>query len=571
MTTTSTDVQSPYFIGDKFAWDGDALVVTDDKMLSRINKPYLSASTAKDMTSCQAKYAGGKALPWTSNALSANELGTASHYVGETIYQMPPEERDMEAAHAIIKSMLDPKNTAEEARAVYEGIDALAADLIGRLTADLSDLSADERAQVKEQNASVVEKTLGAPTKVRTVAGMTKLIRKIWLEKVTHNVEHMLTMEDPKQVDVYATELKFGALEDDGNGGRKFVGVQIGGINALGFVDRIDYVDKEAGTVKVVDYKSGKVPNLRFGDDHGDQIRIYKVAIEALDLGLKVVEGELLYITHGEKRSVDLSERAVASTVQKFAKSWDTLQRGITSKRFPTKPSALCGWCPLVDSCPVARPKKSASDIRDSAPRAVVLGIPQFRNTVLTDPPAGGTIDTSAPATTRSKTMTKRLEDLPYKEFVGPPDADYLNLNSYAATAVVGLHSWAAEILSEHGRKVAPPSIRELAGSLTRIITEAELAISGADKIDWMSGLNTRIRSTLHTYLDLKSPEGDEAAQKVAAQRAIPFGQTAEAFAAWETRVAKFCTSLVISGEALHRGGVESKAFSSMDTLTGDL
>lgn len=167
--------------------------------------------------------------------------------------------------------------------------------------------------------------------------------------------------------------------------------------------------------------------------------------------------------------------------------------------------------------------------------------------------------------------MTKRLEDVPYKEFVGPPDADYLNFNSFAATAVVGLQSWAAEILSEHGRKVAPPSIRELAGSLARIITQAELTISGADKVDWMSGLNTRIRSTLHTYLDLKSPEGDEAAQKVAAQRAIPFGKTAEDFLAWESRVAKFCTALVLSGEALHRDGVDSAAFSSTATLTGDL
>lgn len=556
MTTTSTDVQSPYYIGDKFAWDGDALAVTDDKMLSRLNKPYLSASTAKAMDGCQAKYAGEKGLPWTSHALSANELGTASHYVGEKVYQLPPEDRDMEAAHAIIKTLLDPKSTFEEARNVHQGIAKLAGDLVSRVTADLTGIDPDGR--IKAENESVVEKALGAPTKVRTVAGMTKLIRKIWLEKVTHNVEHMLTMEDPKSVTVYATELKFD-------------GVKIGGVTALGFIDRIDVIDEGNGTVKVVDYKSGKVPNLKYGDDHGDQIRIYKKALEALHPHLTVTEGELLYITHGEKRKVDLSERAVAASVQKFVKAWDTLQRDIKAQSFPTKPGPLCGWCSLVDSCPVARPKKSASDIRDSAPRAVVLGIPKFRNTVLTDPPAGGKIDASAPATTRSKTMTKRLEDVPYKEFVGPPGADYLNFNSYAATAVVGLHSWAAEILSEHGRKVAPPSIRELAGSLTRIITEAELAISGADKIDWMSGLNTRIRSTLHTYLDLKSPEGDEAAQKVAAQRAIPFGKTAEDFAAWETRVAKFCTSLVISGESLHRGGVESKAFSSMDTLTGDL
>lgn len=546
---------SAYDLSEKLAWDGDTLRVTGDKLLGKLNKPYLSASTAKSMSKCQAMFVGKKALPDPSHVLSANQLGTASHFVGEVIYGKPAEVRDMEVAHTIIKAMLSTEPTDVTIPAdvhIPQDIASLAYDLAslakGKTPNDPSVLSA-------------FEKALGSTTKARTAKGLTNFIRAIWTEKVTSNVQNMLTMEDPKSVDVHSTEMMFGTFDPVEHPGKV---VKISGVPSLGYIDRIDHLDRRAGTVEVVDYKSGKVQDLRYGDDHGDQIRLYKAAVEAVDPSLSVTSGRLLYITAGQVRTVNMSDAAVQKSVKDFKRSWDALQNAVETRTFPTEPGPLCGWCPLVNSCPVARPARSPKDQRAALPSAAMLGIPSVRKgaAVLTEPRSGGTIDSTPKTKTRSTTMgRKRTEDKPYVEEILASDGQYLNLNSYAATATISLLSWSAEVLAEHDVALNPNTIRQFAGVLGRVIRTAETTVSGGEDVSWQMGLNTRVRSALHTFLELKTTDPKS-------PRHIPFGKTAEDFAAWETLAARFCTSIILSGEALHRDGIDSEAFSGVDLLT---
>ena len=68
----------------------------------------------------------------------------------------------------------------------------------------------------------------------------------------------------------------------------------------------------------------------------------------------------------------------VAKTVAGFVESWGILNRYVAESAFATQVSALCGWCPLVRSCPVAARDDKVARI-DGLPTAVQLGIPTFR------------------------------------------------------------------------------------------------------------------------------------------------------------------------------------------------
>lgn len=313
---TEGDPPGERYLGGKVAWDGETLVVTGDDLLAVLDRPYLSASTAKAMNSCPARLVADRALPGAFDLFGPAEKGTAAHLVLERLFALPPASRDALHAAAI-------------------------------LTAMSKDEPADE---------SVVD--------YARALGTDPVRYTQWIAAITRAYEGLFAIEDPADAVVSATELMLD-------------GVDVGGVPFKGVLDR---VDETPDGLRIVDYKTGKDrsrPNPRVGDDHGDQIKLYAAAMQAA-LGEKPRSGYLYYVEHGKKRRVAVADRQITKAVRGFRASWEALQASLSTRTFETRTSPLCGWCPLVNACPAAL-REGMSDRRGGAPSAIELGIPTLR------------------------------------------------------------------------------------------------------------------------------------------------------------------------------------------------
>ena len=210
-----------------------------------------------------------------------------------------------------------------------------------------------------------------------------------WCEEVSHRYGGIFEMEDPAEVQTLYTE-------------RKFDGVEVAGVPAMGFIDRQEEIEarNKVGS-RVVDYKFGKAKKAgAYGrDDHGDQLRIYAEAVRIKD-GVLPLEAKVLYVTHRQAVRVPLGPKYMKPTLAKFSQAWTDLRTYVDQASFPTRTSPLCGWCPLVNACPVARAEGKVDRV-GNAPTEVDLGIPTLRpmtsTSIATGATGGGYGSTSAP------------------------------------------------------------------------------------------------------------------------------------------------------------------------------
>lgn len=339
---------SPLLTG--VAWSGTDLIVTDPNLIDkRLRRSALSASTSKSMRGCLVRWAGEKLLPRVSDPFAVSELGTSTHAVLEDLYNANAPTRTTD----LFADLRDEHSKKQWSLERYQS-------LPDNLSPEGVPVEFDE--WVKNQDR--------------------------WKSEVDRLGLRTFEIEDPRETVVYKTELPFD-------------GVTIaGGVPAMGYIDRVDIeIVRGEERFVVVDLKTGKQKSAfdlnRYGDDHGDQIRIYYDAIRAL-LGVAPAAGRIHYTQFGTSREIPLTELALEKTRKDFRAAWDIHNRVTENGRFPAKTGPLCGWCPLVNACPAAAAAgKKASDKLDTPPAtAVALGIP----TVRTDAIAMGSKEPYAPA-----------------------------------------------------------------------------------------------------------------------------------------------------------------------------
>lgn len=313
------------------------------------------------------------------------------------------------------------------------------------------------------------------------------------------------------------------------------------------------------GPLMVPTHNTGKDKSkvsAKFNDDHGDQIRLYVEALR-VKLGEKPRAGHLYYIQHGKRRRVAIGNTDVNKTKRGFAESWSALQKAVECREFETRDSPLCGWCPLVNSCPTAA-KNGRFDRKGGAPTAIDLGIPSLRpdGTVipLVTTPSKWASSGARPADAAHMPdgaepprdpdggdMSSRT-DRPWREAKPYDGADidgHLSLNSYAATAVYGLTTLAAELLVKAGQKVGPSQVKLLAGVLASTVLDAQEQVTNGSR-DWQEGSNTRLRGVLRSAIDVI---------------ALPFGQDEAAWATWQTRTVRFMVAVSATAIDLYDNG----------------
>ncbi len=363
--------------------------------------------------------------------------------------------------------------------------------------------------------------------------------RHMWLVEVTNAYTGLFELEDPTSVEVHRTEWKL-------------QGMRIGGVPFIGFVDRAETVD---GTLRLVDYKSSvKMPTLRFGDPHGDQLRLYVEAVESL--GKEVGEAAVLYTRLGKVKKAALAPERRRDTVKRFRQAWDDLTGYQAAATFPVNPTALCGWCPLVNSCPTAQ-RQGLEDRTGTALSAAQLNIsvvgepvtdPTAADTQIPSNPAdedgevfltpeqvalaGNVSAGSAPDTEDHTDTDPEAESAPgdqETEMTLIDDRPYLrmsngNLNpsSYAFQAAFRIVQMATQTLHRAGVTPTRSAIKAVADLYTVLVTDAQHAWTGGR--DLHEGSATNFWWSLTTVLRMSPP---------------PFGSDQDEWDAWIARTAK--------------------------------
>lgn len=503
----------------EFAWSGDRLVTTDAAKIKRIVRKNLSASASNSLRGCTARFAADSVLPRTEDPFSPAELGTGAHAVLEELYALPEAERTKENL-ASISLVLADKEWSDD--------------------------------KLSRHNTSIY-----------AVNGQ---VKQEWEKRVRAMAEGDFLLEDPTKVDVFQPEWALKGVLLPVPDGRV--------IPMIGFIDRTDFTPE--GKLAIRDYKSGKykAPNPRFSDDYGDQLRIYTVSAETVlqDPELRklhfteeqlvrldeaghysVDDAKLLYIAAGKERGIDINRRALDMTMDGFARSWDTMQAAGKAGEFQAKPGALCGWCPLANSCPVATIKTDkARAAADGQPSAVMLGIPTLRTSgtpsrvveskQAESVPASNGTDVNAPVKPVQKEGKMPLlpdgaryaEDSSFKEFVNYPDGARPNLNSYGFAGASGLSTLAFELLSERNA-LSTDRIIALSVTLGKLVWLVERSVANG-AFNWNHGLNTRLRGFLRT---------------IVSQHPLPINGSAEDWKAWVMLAKEHMTDLIVVSYSL--------------------
>jgi putative RecB family exonuclease len=142
-------------------------------------------------------------------------------------------------------------------------------------------------------------------------------------------------MEDPTTVTSEGVELR--------------LGVTINGAPLFGILDRLDR--DEDGTLTIVDYKTGGLPNRNFDSQTFANAELY-AALCQVGLGEKPTKIRLMYVAKGESIERNVSEVVVRARSQSAANAWEKINRFYADGEFPATPSVRsCRFCSYKDLC----------------------------------------------------------------------------------------------------------------------------------------------------------------------------------------------------------------------------
>ena len=143
------------------------------------------------------------------------------------------------------------------------------------------------------------------------------------------------TMEDPRDVSNEGVELR--------------LGVEIDGTPLFGILDRLDR--NPDGTLTIVDYKTGGLPNRNYDSQTFANAELY-AALCAAKLGEQPATIRLLYVAQGEAIERQVSDVVVHARSKAAADAWQRITTYYEDGDFPATPSkSSCRFCSFKDLC----------------------------------------------------------------------------------------------------------------------------------------------------------------------------------------------------------------------------
>src|SRR5215469_5486014 len=122
-----------------------------------------------------------------------------------------------------------------------------------------------------------------------------------------------------------------------------------GGLRLRGYIDRVDIAP--SGDVRIVDYKTGKVPREAYEASALFQMKFYALVIWKLR-GVIPRMLQLMYLTDGEVLRYSPDEADLRATQRKLEALWQAIERARVSGDWRPRPSRLCDWCRHKALCP---------------------------------------------------------------------------------------------------------------------------------------------------------------------------------------------------------------------------
>jgi putative RecB family exonuclease len=265
---------------------------TVDQQTSEVRRPALSPSRAADFKQCPLLYRfrAIDRIPETPTRMQVR--GTVVHAVLERLFALPPEQREPEAARAMV------------------------APAWGEVLAAAPELAA----------------LFDSPSDPELDA---------WLDSARALVDTYFALEDPRRVQPEACELR---LEAELLGGETADPVLL-----RGYVDRLDVAP--TGEIRVVDYKTGAAPREVFEAKVLFQMKFYALVL-LRTRGVLPRQLRLLYLADQQALTYSPDEAELDRFERTLTAIWAAILRAARTGDFRPNPGKLCQWCDHQERCP---------------------------------------------------------------------------------------------------------------------------------------------------------------------------------------------------------------------------
>jgi putative RecB family exonuclease len=157
-----------------------------------------------------------------------------------------------------------------------------------------------------------------------------------FLQDATAAVDGYFTLEDPRRLEPAERESYVETTLDSG-------------LRLRGYIDRLDL--SAAGDIRIVDYKTGKVPREAYEASALFQMKFYALVIWRTR-GVIPRMLQLMYLTDGEVLRYSPDEADLRATQRKLEALWAAIEKSRAAGHWRPRPSRLCDWCRHKALCP---------------------------------------------------------------------------------------------------------------------------------------------------------------------------------------------------------------------------
>ena len=157
-----------------------------------------------------------------------------------------------------------------------------------------------------------------------------------WLASCRTVLDRYFTLEDPRRLEPAQRELYVETLLESK-------------LLLRGFVDRVDIAPD--GRVRIVDYKTSRIPGPAFETKALFQLKFYALVIWRTR-GVVPAMLQLIYLGSGDILRYVPDEDDLRATERKIHAIWQAIRSAESSGDWRPSPSKLCSWCAHQALCP---------------------------------------------------------------------------------------------------------------------------------------------------------------------------------------------------------------------------